>query len=534
MNHYKRALISILRNKGKYTLLFGLLLIISSGIMLSFSIRQAVTNMENQIWAQFPPLATPEHDSDLFMEAREQGFQGNQEFITYEVISKISDLPYVSATYLTMDVYIYSHSLFRAPELFIDRADFDEGALWSLDRDHLSYRSEGVELEQFRLRGVNPNALTELSTGLISMEQGQFFSEEDDRNGRHFAVISRPFAEANSLEIGSLLNFENSVYDIIRAIESHGEGQLFIGGYIHDDFLIVSESITFEVKGIFNVEQQFEFDSRETQLSNAGAQRDLQNRIFIPSSLANELLIFQSMATEHLFHDSSHPLYSHPARYNTGIYIGTPIFRLYDHADIPAFIERANEYLPQTQRMFDFSFVFSRVASSFDNLNWLANQVLIGSIIASIIIVGLLITLFLRDRKEEIGIYLALGEKKPRIGKQLVLEVLIIALASLSLSIFSGNMISGHLSYRMIQNDLQAHSQLDFNEQMMSWPHIPNEFVIYSPSAMGFEDLLHLHDTSINPETIVAFMIVSIIIILISALIPILYTISMKPKKILM
>ncbi|MCL1948859.1 MAG: FtsX-like permease family protein [Turicibacter sp.] len=72
------------------------------------------------------------------------------------------------------------------------------------------------------------------------------------------------------------------------------------------------------------------------------------------------------------------------------------------------------------------------------------NLILVGSYIyqlaawASFIVLGLLIVIFLRDRRTEIGIYLALGEKKWAIIKQLLMELGIVVAFSLAISIFWG------------------------------------------------------------------------------------------------
>jgi len=55
-----------------------------------------------------------------------------------------------------------------------------------------------------------------------------------------------------------------------------------------------------------------------------------------------------------------------------------------------------------------------------DTLDSLAAMVLSMTIGAMILIVSLLIMLFLRERKHEMGIYLSIGEKRSRIILQMI------------------------------------------------------------------------------------------------------------------
>ena len=57
----------------------------------------------------------------------------------------------------------------------------------------------------------------------------------------------------------------------------------------------------------------------------------------------------------------------------------------------------------------------------------LSKYVLIVAIIATVLITGLVVLLFLRDRKHELGIYLSLGERRGRVVGQILIEVMVVA-----------------------------------------------------------------------------------------------------------
>jgi len=104
---------------------------------------------------------------------------------------------------------------------------------------------------------------------------------------------------------------------------------------------------------------------------------------------------------------------------------------------------------------------FGNLISSMDSLLWIADQVLWASVGATVLILGLLIALFLRDRRHEIGTYIALGEKKSRILFQILSEVLSVSAIAIALSLVSGTLISSTLSRQMLQQDLaeRVHEQ---------------------------------------------------------------------------
>ena len=74
-------------------------------------------------------------------------------------------------------------------------------------------------------------------------------------------------------------------------------------------------------------------------------------------------------------------------------------------------------------------------------------------------ILGLIIMLSIKERINEIGILMSLGEKRIRIIGQFLVEVLVILVIALSVAAFTGSSISKVATDKLLANELQTESQ---------------------------------------------------------------------------
>lgn len=102
-----------------------------------------------------------------------------------------------------------------------------------------------------------------------------------------------------------------------------------------------------------------------------------------------------------------------------------PIYILNNPEERSDFVESASLMLPPDYQIQENNKSYAKVVEPLNSLTRLARQILLVSILASIVILSLVILLFLRDRKQELGIYLSLGEKKRTVLWQIMTEVLL-------------------------------------------------------------------------------------------------------------
>lgn len=206
-------------------------------------------------------------------------------------------------------------------------------------------------------------------------------------------------------------------------------------------------------------------------------------------------------------------------------------FTLNDPSDVKPFIE---ENLPRITP----GYLFYSSVSSYESLLTpieetarLSDKVLIATIGAVVIISTLVVFLFLRDRKHELGIYLSLGEKKSRISYQILSKVLVITLVALLVSLMIGYIFADNLSDELIKERIVVRqtSQLlnDYNRNAVySLGHRLNH--------TSARDIEGAYDISFTLTYVLTFIGAGMVTMILSTLIATWLALRMSPKKILM
>ena len=103
---------------------------------------------------------------------------------------------------------------------------------------------------------------------------------------------------------------------------------------------------------------------------------------------------------------------------------------------------------------------FDLVAGPITSLTTVSLIVLIVSIIVSIVILTLVIILFLKDRRHEMGIYISLGERKWKILMQIILEVCLVAMISVSFSLVTGFKLGDTIANQVIASSTEKQEEV--------------------------------------------------------------------------
>jgi len=502
MNNRTRSMLYLTRNFGKTFLLFGLLFLLGNLMIGAVLVRDTVRVTDEGLMGNIPPLAVLESDRAAYTVAWEQGEPPENRFLRKEIVHAVGDLPYVKSYNFYIDwVSIYSRYLYRSHDLFFLDRELEEEV-----RDLTSLRiwSPHLEMEQFPFRGIHfSEEMIEIISGLISISEGRRFSQEELASGAPVTMVSRQVADENRLEIGSVLNMENNV---------------FRGGVPSETNLLASRELDLKVIGIFEVNPEM-IENEDLALVHL-------NRMFIPFALAEEIEFFKFQVNQ------EYDPWFYGAEFRL---LFNPVYLLHDVRDLRDFISAAEPYLPELWRAQGLvGYVFGHLDSSMENLLWLADSVFYVTIGATILIVSLLIILFLLDRKAEMGIYLALGEKKSRIVGQILLEVLVTASLAFSFAIFTGNLFSDGLSSMLLEQELVRQEQ-ELATGGFSLSHfIPLDLLVYSPPRMSHEEMLEAFEVSLSLDSLLFFYGVGLGTVLVATVIPIRYVLRLDPKKILM
>jgi len=427
--------------------------------------------------------------------------------LTIEDFQKISKLSYVSS--FDFNIYTHANSLFSKelnrywnPEWGIE----DEYSLTNFNQNIL--QGSATEHEHFSLRGVNNLELMDIQAGLLTLVQGRTFIAGEE----NAALISQSLADINNLSLGSTLEFENIVFDARNF-------WAFDYAYMLDNLIFASETIELTVVGIFEISGEV----RQSLNPLQSGEQEVLNRIYVPLTLVEQMHPFQ---IEHAIY-----LYGSPQDLEVDF---TSIFLLNDPRDMPYFAESANEILPYGWQIYYLDNNFEQMIIAMDSMRWIADSILLFTSGATFVTLALLIIIFIKDRRTEIGIYLSLGEKKHKILSQILLEVLSIAIFSLFLSFFSGNQLSGLLSSHLLQQDIQQQLEEETTDFRVDFvPHLP-QLANFDPGEMSMEEMLEAFDTSLTVETMLTFFVVGTGIILSATIVPIIYTMKLNPKEIML
>ena len=517
MNSVQRALISITRKREKTIIYLLLVLIFANLIVGAFSIRQAVRQTEANMMTEILPIATIGNNiEEMLNYNRLTGNIADVKNLGVETINEIGSLSYVSFFDATIDERLFSRYLTRTENLSFNPLLMDDSFLFTMQQmiDSEAGRiHQREEIEPFWIRGVSNPDFIHYRSGLIQILEGNNFTEKQINNSEEVVLISRQLAMENNLEVGSILPMEANFY--------RGWGPFT------DANVWVSHKIELTVIGIFDVNFDFfEYDRLEPEVAGTEELR-LINRLYVPFGIAERAnrIVFEAWR-------ETDPSIDDDANFEDYRNIWT-LFYLYDSRTLPDFALAAQNYLPEFWEIQDLSQTFGNLTVAMENMIWIFDWTFYIATSAMCVIIGLLLMLFLRDRKREIGIYLALGERRSRVIRQIILEVISLSTISLLLSFHTGNLLSNRLSQQLLETELVQQRQEMMNSEGWYYGIVPFHLTVFHRE-MTTDEMLAAFDVSMSPAQFLTFYGMGLGIILISTLIPIIYIIRLNPKKILM
>jgi len=495
-----RAFISLKKNVKKYLLLLSLIFILGTLVSGAYSASQAIQRTESSLRRSLPPFATIDFDWQSYMESAEEN---EMEFVYLDQIRYLGSLDYVSD---------FDYSSVRLG------ISFPPGVRGLSSSFNSSWPIETTEIF------VNRSEFSYLSMGIIQLTEGRTFdsSEMEVRDGAFPILVSSLFAELNELAVGEILTLLQPISQIeLEETTVDGEVRMMIHStllsYRPDEFRVVG---LFEVEGLSQ-------GSSDTQ--NLSARDSLNASFFLPSWVENQTALLNELYLQELLGDDwiDEGFDSEAERWSN------VTFRLRDSNDLEAFQNRGDEMLPSFWRISYLSDTYAYIASSMENLQWLSTLVSGIAQGAFLVIVPLLLLLVLKDRHHEFGIYLALGEKKERIGLQILLEVMVVGSLGLGLSLPMGNFLARNVSGQLLeQHLLQEQDRLSQNNEASLVQFDP--LFWFAPEPMTSEEMLAHYEVSFSGEIVALFLGTTGLLLGIGTLIPLTFALNTNPKKILM
>jgi len=507
MNFSKRAFTSIKSRPLKSLTLFTLVFVLGSIIIGAITIQNAVMSTEANLRNQMRPLVG--FEMDIASLANDDGTFNSALAITTDIARQVAELPQVRQHHYMIGTHFQTQQLLN---YFIsDEQHFDD--------DFPS---------QFNLQGGSSAIPLQFSEGVLNLISGSYFETDSlaITSDAQPIIISQALAQTNNLMLGSIIEL---AINVLRPQASQlGTGPWEENWHLNPDNVYATEVFELEIVGLFDVPVAKE---------NANAavndrKEQLLNLIFTTNQVAETIVHFQTYNFVSVWEAALAEIGTTvEAFFGRDLLEETPfesVMELYNAREIDDFRAAADQLLPDYWLITDLSNSFEAISSAMDTLQTVGQWVLIGSVGASILILSLLVVLYLRDRRSEIGMYVALGEKKLKIILQILIEITVPAMAGLSIAVFTGSLISENISRFMLQNELttqQANHNFFRNRSLLE------RFGFYQE--MPVDEMLATFEISLNLTTVSLFLGVGMVIIMLFTIVPISYISNLNPKKIL-
>jgi len=504
MGFFKRAIASITRKMGKTVILLVLVFVLGNVIAGAITIEQSIRNTESSMLRGMVPVTTIEIDWKPGVEYEDVKFLTVEQIESLGALDMVEFFDYSTSAGLSSSVLkryedpsMYGGSVMMGPS-------GEEYTAW------------------FNLTGGQSGVIMDRKMDKIKIVEGRELNEEEVRSGKNVVVISQQLAELNGLQVGSAFMLVSEIYnfsDYERELSSSGEASAV---YEEPKPIKVLE-FEFTVVGLFDRVGPPPVSDEHGMIDWAEMERP--NNMYTSNNAINAI---NSQVT------AEHKLANPQEDFGNDDPYLTPIFVLNDMENLGAFSDAATALLPDYFRVLDNTSAFRAITAPMENMSSIARIILWVAIGASLVILSLLITLFLRDRRHEIGIYLSLGERKLRIVGQILTEVMLVSVIAITLSLFSGNIISGMLSNSMIENEVIASQQAN---EYGPGSYYRDYSILDSMgyvSEVTLEDLATQYSVSLGADIVLYFFAVGILTVLVSTLVPILYVLRLNPRRILM
>jgi putative ABC transport system permease protein len=344
------------------------------------------------------------------------------------------------------------------------------------------------DFSDFNLSGSNLAENINFVLGNVKLTAGRILSADDLKNGSNVVIISEDVATANSLIVGDLIGLSQ----VTQQQPGKGGGQ-------EGKTTTTATAIDYEIIGVyqavedgFNVNTMFTSNTVVYNLKGTAAADETTGSIVFMLDSPEHVDTFKQEASPYLTSEY-HILYSNDS-----------------------------EYIALTKPLNLISFITSI-------LIWVV-------FIAGAAIIMALVTIFVRDRKFEIGLLLSSGEGRLKIISQFVFEMLVIAILAFTISVVSSSATSKAVSSWIVDNQLLSQTSLIGSTSTAT---AENEFRNFGQrtvtlyGAVNMQNVADKFDVSVDAAVIGKLMFASIVLILFGSSIPLVIIMGYRPRRIM-
>ena len=406
----KNAITSITRNKGRNILIGIIIMIISASVAVTLAINNTASSLIKSYKEKYQVEATISINRENMMkdfnpEDKESSKSNMKEMFSLANNISVSDIEkYADSKYVKS--YYYTQTV--GVNANIEKAEMTSNSnndMMDKRKDNNDDNKEGETTTNFNLKGYSSyDAMSEFVGGNYKVTDGEVFEDFDSNN----CLINSELATLNNLKVGDTITVTDTasnIYDLV-------------------------------ISGIY--EEKEDTDSGMKMFANS-----------VNTSITSSNFISKMSET------------------NQDLAVTTsPTFILTSSAVVDKFSsELTSKGLNENLTVQTNLDQVENATSTISNVKTFAVTFLIITLIIGAVVLLIINMINIRERKYEIGVLRTIGMKKSKVCLQFVLELLIVAFASLLLGAFTGAMVSVPVSNSLLKNEITASQESSNNIQ---------------------------------------------------------------------
>lgn len=406
----KNAITSITRNKGRNILIGIIIMIISASVAVTLAINNTASSLIKSYKEKYQVEATISINRENMMkdfnpEDKESSKSNMKEMFSLANNISVSDIEkYADSKYVKS--YYYTQTV--GVNANIEKAEMTSNSnndMMDKRKDNNDDNKEGETTTDFNLKGYSSyDAMSEFVSGNYKVTDGEVFEDFDSNN----CLINSELATLNNLKVGDTITVTDTasnIYDLV-------------------------------ISGIY--EEKEDTDSGMKMFANSA------NTIITSSNFISKM-----------------------SETNQDLAVTTsPTFILTSSAVVDKFSsELTSKGLNENLTVQTNLDQVENATSTISNVKTFAVTFLIITLIIGAVVLLIINMINIRERKYEIGVLRTIGMKKSKVCLQFVLELLIVAFASLLLGAFTGAMVSVPVSNSLLKNEITASQESSNNIQ---------------------------------------------------------------------
>lgn len=208
-------------------------------------------------------------------------------------------------------------------------------------------------------------------------------------------------------------------------------------------------------------------------------------------------------------------------------------FLLNDPLDVDQFISRHEAELPNDYLVLDANdSEYESLTRPLDLISTITSILLVVVFIAGALIMLAIITIFVRDRKNEIGLLLSSGEGRIKIVFQFILEILMVSVLSFLLAAGTSRFSSDYVADWIVKNQL-VEDNTDSTMNLAGGIRIGRigGQTVTADNQIQISDVADEFNVEINGGVVVRLLLLSFGLVILSAGAPLMIILGYKPRE---